>query len=95
MSCRRVKPANLYVNEDLTQVRASILYALRQTKRRHPAKVRGCGSRDGRVFLLLTPPNPAEHSRRVFVDNLDRLEELCTRELGMPSSELLGTQRLK
>ena len=45
-------------------------------------------------FLYLSPPNPAERSRRVFVDNLERLAKFCTSELGVPMGELMYTNRI-
>ena len=49
-ACKRVKPPGLFVNESLTPLKSRILFAVRQAKRRYPARVSGCGSHDGRVF---------------------------------------------
>ena len=59
-SCRRAKPTDLFANEDLTATNATILFALRQAKRKFRNKVTGCGSIDGRTFLYLKPPNESE-----------------------------------
>ena len=88
-SCRKAKPADLYANEDLIPTRASILFALRQARRKFSHKVTGCGSIDGRVFLFLRPPNQSERSQRLFIDNLQKLDELCIREFGVSSDALL------
>ena len=90
-SCRTLKPANLFANDDLTPMKSSILYTLRQCKKRFPTKVAGCGSRDSRVFIYLKPPNPSARDQRVYIDNIFKLDELCTREFNMSSRELLGS----
>ena len=89
-SCRTIKPMNLFSNDDLTPMKSTILYALRQCKKRFPLKVAGCGSRDSRVFVYLKPPNPSARNQRMFIDNLFKLDEFCTREFNTSSSELLG-----
>ena len=89
-SCRTVKPEGLFANDDLTQLKSSILYALRQCKKKFPSKVAGCGSRDSRVFMYLKPPNPSARDQRVFIDSMHKLDELCTREFNISSQELLG-----
>ena len=89
-SCRTAKPQDLFANDDLTPLKASILYALRQAKKRFPMKIGGCASRDGRVFAYLRPPNPSARDQRIFIDSMIKLEELCTAELNISSSELLG-----
>ena len=51
LSCKRAKPNGLYVNEDLTPVRAKILYTIRQAKKKLPHKIAGHGSINGRVTV--------------------------------------------
>lgn len=88
-ACRSVRPPDLFANEDLTSERSKILFALRQAKKKSPLKVSGCGSRDGSVYVYLRTPNPSARDRRVYVNNLRILEELCTGDLGLSVSDLI------
>ena len=47
----------LYTNESLTPKRRTILFALRQIKKKFPDIVKGCTSQDGRVYAFT--PSPA------------------------------------
>ena len=58
INCRKIEPAGLYVNEDLTPCRARLLFALRQARKKFNGKLGACGSIDGRVFVYVKPPNP-------------------------------------
>ena len=52
----------LYTNESLTPKRSSILFTLRQMKKKFPDLVKGCTSQDGRVFAFT--PSPAAAASR-------------------------------
>ena len=39
--------------------------------------------------MYLKPPNGSDCSQKIFIDNLRKLEELCTCEFGNASNELL------
>ena len=56
-AAKAVRPSQLYVNENLTQGRAKILFALRQVRRRYPNVVSSCESRDGRICVYMKAPN--------------------------------------
>lgn len=91
-ACRALKPDNLYVNESLTQTRNTIMYALRRAKRLFPAKVSGCNSVDGRVFVWIRPPKPdtpGAHNTRMVVNTFQKLTEFCTKVLDGPLSTLI------
>ena len=51
-ACREQKP-KYYINEHLTPIRNTILYALRKAKAKHPVKVSSCRSVDGNVTVYL------------------------------------------
>ena len=70
-ACRTAKPSGLFVNENLTPLRASILYTLRQIKKRRPDKIEFCGSREGRVFCWIKPTNDHGKNRKLFINTLD------------------------
>ena len=55
---RTAKLSSLFGNDDLTPVKASLLYKMRQLKKKRSDKVAGCGSRESKLFILLKPPAP-------------------------------------
>ena len=80
-ACRTVQPNNLYVNESLTPTRNTAMFGLRQARRKFPDKVAGVGSQDGKVYVLLKPPNPqAPQARntRIYVNTKRRFSDLCS-----------------
>lgn len=89
-ACRTVKPPDLYANDDLTPIRAKILYTLRKARRGYPTKISSCGSHDGRVFLYLKPPNPTGRAQKIFIGNQHELEDLCVRQLGASPNEIVA-----
>ena len=78
-TCKTVKP-NFFVNDDLTPVKQTILYVLRQTKKKHPNIVNGCSSSDGHVCAWVKPQSSSEgvHNRRVMVNTVEKLRNFCT-----------------
>ena len=80
--CKRRKPHNLYANEDLTAYKANLLFSLRQVRKKSNGKITACGSMSGRVFAYLKPPNESGRNQRIFIDSMEKLDELCQRELG-------------
>ena len=93
-TCKRVKPSNLYINDSLTPTRNTILYGLRQAKKRLPGKISGCGSVDGRVFVWLKPPNPdtaGARSSKIFCNTKSKFETLCAEKLNFDSSQLVSS----
>ena len=88
-SCRTVKPPQLYLNENLIQSRAKLLYALRQAKKRSPDKLLSYWSRDGRVYALLKSASSQTSNIRVHISDMRRLEEVCEQSLGFQLTEML------
>ena len=77
-SSKTIKVPGLYVSENLTPIRHSILRVLRKTKRSHPNIVSGCGSASGRVFVWVkSPGSQTNQSRKLFVNNKDELHKYC------------------
>lgn len=90
-ACKEKKP-NLYINEDLTPIRKTIMFVLRAAKRKFPDKVSGCSSVDGKVFVWTKPPNPdipGSRDLRISVNTRHSLEKFCTRDLSVPVSEFI------
>ena len=65
-ACRSVKPADLYANDDLTPLRASLLYLLRRAKSRSNGKLVACGSWNGNVYAYIKPPNGTARNQNLF-----------------------------
>ena len=86
-ACRTVRPPDFYANDDLTPHRANLLYLLRQAKRKAGSKLVSCGSVNGSVYALIKPDSAARN-QRVYIRSMDRLESLCSRELGISLCEL-------
>ena len=87
-SCKRRKPTNLYANEDLTPHKSNILFELRHIRLRSNGKIAACGSVNGWVYAYIAPPSQSGKPQRVFIDNMDKLDELCQRELGVRLSAI-------
>lgn len=90
-ACKQLKP-KLYVNESLTPMRSTIMYALRQAKRKFPSVVSGCSSFDGKVCAWLKTSDSATmggRDSRVTVNTRHRLEELCDKSLGCQLTDLI------
>ena len=78
-TCKIVKP-KFFVNDDLSPIKQTILYVLRQAKKKHPAIVSGCSSLDGNIYTWIKPQNPSEGSnnRRMMVNTLEKLKSFCS-----------------
>ena len=76
-NCKTMKPSNLYINENLIPGRARILTVLRRMRRERPSRLSAVGSRDGRVFAWVKPPNPASSAFRRIVSTMNEVEQLC------------------
>ena len=98
-SSRTIKPSGIFVSENLTPLRHSILRVLRNAKHSNPTLVRGCGSQKGRVFAWVNPPNPqvgnpgtsSTEPRNVkyFVNNTDQLKRFCETTLNKQLEDLV------
>ncbi|KAI3384257.1 hypothetical protein SNEBB_000913 [Seison nebaliae] len=83
-ACRNEKPSDLYVNENVTPTRATILYVLRRAKAKYPSIVSGCQSRNGKVLAWVKPVNPSAagaHNVRVMLNTRKALDDFCSKTL--------------
>ena len=87
---KRVKPFNLFANDDLTPLKSRVLYVMSQAKKEFPCKVKFCVSRDGKVFMFLQPPNPNARSQRVFISSMQQLNEMCLKIFSLSTDNLFG-----
>ena len=90
-ACRNIRPA-LYVNESLTPARSSILYVLRQAKKKHN-RLMGCSSVNGRVFAWVKPEDNntrnGDRDIRLPVNSHLELMTFCSDILHEPLSNYL------
>ena len=77
-ACRQLKP-DIYINESLSPLRSTILYVLRQLKRRVPECVSGCTSQNGRVYVFLRSQaeNSTDRTIKVLVNSETKLRDIC------------------
>ena len=77
-SCKTYKP-DFYINEDLSPEKQTIMYVLREAKRKFPNIVSGSSCVDGRIAAWIKPQHPDEGSsnRRVNVNSLEKLKTFC------------------
>ena len=88
-AARSVKPVGLYVNENLTPLKSTMLYTLRRAKKLHPGKIDGCGSYNGRVFVWLRSSEPSQRNKKVVVSNIAMLDEFLKQCIGVDSAALM------
>ena len=53
-ACQTSKP-NFYANDDLPAEKQTILYVVRQAKKKFPEKISGCSSNGGKLFAYVKP----------------------------------------
>ena len=84
LACKKIRPNFIFINENLTSNRSSILFCIRKAKRTFLDVVSNCGSFDGRVYVCTKPPNPESpgaRNSRVNVNTREQLQTFCQRTL--------------
>ena len=79
-ACKKVRPDNIFINENLIPKRSSILYVLRQAKKKFPDLISGCSSSGMSVFAWVKPPRPdvkGARNIRTRVNTPHKLREFC------------------
>ena len=88
-ACKLARPADLYINDNLSKNRSRILYALRQAKRRKPELLGGCGSQNGRFFVWIKAPDASTKNRKAYLNSWDKLSDFCVRSLQLEADSLI------
>ena len=90
-SCKDARVEGIYVNEDLSPNRKSILYVLRRAKKDFPQIVSGCSTSNGNVFAWLKPTSGSSEARsvRVSVNSFGKLSKFCAEKLQLSPSHYL------
>lgn len=95
-ACRQMKP-DFYINESLTPTRNSIMFVLRQAKKKPNSKVVGCSSVNGRVFAWVKPPPTGDRNSarniRIPVNTHSQLVSFCRDTLEEPLSNYIAEWR--
>ena len=94
LTARTAKVQGLYVNESLTPIRRTILYALRQIRRAHPNLVTGCSTFDGKIYAYTKPsatsPSNARNLRHE-INTHQRLTAFCSDYIRQPLEMFLDS----
>ena len=80
-ACKTAKPERIFINENLSPARNSIMYVLRKAKKDFPDIVSGCNSMDGNVYAWIKPPNgnaPGARASRMQINDYKKLSNFCT-----------------
>ena len=83
---KSLKPPDVYLREDRTETRYTILYVLRKAKQYTPEVVSGCSSIDGNVYAWLKAPNPTARNSKIEVNTFAKLDTFCTDIIKQPPS---------
>ena len=88
-ACKQLKP-DLFVNENLTPLRNTIMYALRKIKGHFPNLISGSASIEGRVFVWVNkPPAATERKMRIPINTKFKLEDFCNKFLNTPLDSII------
>ena len=72
------KVNNLYLNEDLTPTRRSLLFSVRKIKREHSSIVKGYTTIDGRIYVFTAPTaGSAGRDVRHQINTREKLADFC------------------
>ena len=95
ISCKTSKVDGIFVREDLTSTRNTIMYILRRAKRDFPEKISGCTSRNGNVYVYLkgnSQNSSNNRSQGIRVNTFARLDKFCTETLARPLSDFHSSE---
>lgn len=95
-SCRQHKP-NFFINESLTATRNTILYALRQARKKNPNRLGSCRSSEGNVCVWLPAEGqaaardpPTRRFNRIIVNTRRKLDEILSNQIGCTSEAFVA-----
>lgn len=80
-ACKTRKPERIYINENLSPARNTIMYVLRKAKKDFPNIVSGYNSMDGNVYAWINPPNmnaSGARASRMQINDYNKLSHFCT-----------------
>ena len=95
-ACRATKP-EFFANDDLIPEKQTIMYALRQSKKKFPNVVDGSSSTGGRIFVYVktgASTSSGRRNRRIPIGDLSKLEKFCDEELGTNLDQIISARQL-
>ena len=87
-SSKRVKADGVFICENLSPIRKSIMYVLRRAKREFPDIVSGATSINGNVFVWIKSRN-ASRDTRMLINNYNSLDRFCTEIINSTMSHFI------
>ena len=92
-ACKEKKPNKFFVNESLTPTRNTIMYVLRQAKKKHPNIFGNCRSQEGSVCVWLPTIGFEGHGNRQYrkstVNSRRTLDELLSKLISETSGSFV------
>ena len=92
-ACRAVKPNNFYISENIIRKRSTILYKIRQAKKKFPKIISGCNTINMKVYAWIKPPNPSAPNARDFrmaINSEEKFSEFCRNVLNTSPSSFVS-----
>ena len=91
--CSVVKPKKFYINESLTPLRNTILYVMRQAKKKHPSVINSCNSSDGSVVAWLHSASASAKTKywKIIINTMKQLDLFLQEELNMKETSFNDT----
>ena len=92
-SCKVVKPKKFYINESLTPLRNTILYVIRQAKKKHPSVINSCNSSDGSVVAWLHAASASAQTkyRKIMINTKKEFYLFLQQELNAKATAFIDT----
>jgi len=97
IACRQSKPSDFYISENLIPKRSSILYNLRQAKKKYPSIVAGCSSRDMKIYAWIKPNDQNTsnaRNSRMMINTLHKWRSFCREVLHVSPDSILNGSSL-
>ena len=96
-SCRSTKPDQFFINEKLVSRRSSLLFCLRQARKKFPNLISSCNSIDMKVFVWIKPPNPTARGAmnlRIEINSFTKLNNFCEKTLKTTLSSFVDVTKI-
>ena len=92
---KRIKPKNIYINENLTTTRNNILFVLRLARRKYLSKycIGLFFSRWQGLYAWVKPPNPEATGARdtkMFINTQEKLNLFCQKNFNIDAEKLIS-----
>ena len=94
VSSKTYKPTGMFIRENLSPVRNSILFVLRKAKKEFSNVISGCNSINGNVFVWIKAQNgrgqsTATRDSRMLVNTYEALDKVCNEIINRPVASFI------